>query len=78
MAKENPELFEIAEGIHCEVSKYKGQTRVDIRKWFLNESEDLIRTRKGINMSIPEWEEFLKNLAGLKEFINTEKIKLEK
>ena len=74
--KDNPVLFEITEGIHCEVSKFKGKTRVDIRKWFLND-EELIRTRKGINLSLEEWDEFLKNLAELKEFINTEKIKLE-
>ena len=49
--KDNPNLLEISDGLYCEVSEYRGKIRVDIRKWYLDMTDqDLKRTRKGINL----------------------------
>tara|TARA_Y100000310_G_C20418485_1_gene685505 strand:- start:413 stop:637 length:225 start_codon:yes stop_codon:yes gene_type:complete len=71
--KDNPILFQIANDINLEVSEYKGNKRVDIRKWYEDGNGDLARTRKGVNMTFDEWDEFLEKIDQMKEFVNSQK-----
>ena len=71
--KDNPILFQIANDINLEVSEYKGNKRVVIGKWYEDGNGDLARTRKGVNMTFDEWDEFLEKIDQMKEFVNSQK-----
>ncbi|MFW6281225.1 MAG: transcriptional coactivator p15/PC4 family protein [bacterium] len=50
--------------INVEVSEFRGQKRVDIRRWYEDkETKEMKRTNKGINMSLDEWDA-LKQIFG--------------
>lgn len=68
--------FRITEDIYAEVSEFRGKKRVDIRRWYFDkEANELKRTRKGINLSIEEWDDFSSNFVDLSNFVEK---KLEK
>lgn len=50
--------------INVEVSEFRDQKRVDIRRWYEDkETKEMKRTNKGINMSLDEWDA-LKQIFG--------------
>jgi hypothetical protein len=40
------------------VRRYKGKTRIDLRKFVLKRSGEVVFTKKGVVFSKSEWEEF--------------------
>lgn len=62
-------FFPITENIFLEISEFRGQKRVDIRKWFMIASGEWKRTNKGINLSIEEWNNFAAQVSDMKEFV---------
>lgn len=61
--------FEITENIFLQITEFQGQKRIDIRKWFKDKENEWQRTRKGINLSVDEWTEFLENFEAMVDFI---------
>ena len=56
--------------IKVEVSEFKGQMRVDIRKWYVDKSSnEWVRTAKGINMSVKEWEELKNQMSAISSHV---------
>ncbi len=52
-------LFNIGRGLHVEATHYNGRPRIDIRIW--NQEEEMkMRTRKGISLTLSQWETLLK------------------
>jgi len=57
-------------GIKVEVSEFRGEKRVDIRRWYQDkDSGEWKRTSKGLNMSVDEWGSFLEQLEDIKDYI---------
>ena len=70
------DLFEITENIFCEVSEFRGEKRVDIRKWYMdNKDVEMKRTGKGINMSLEEWSDFVAKIGDMEEYVKKNKKK---
>lgn len=67
---EEPKLFKVFDTINVEVSEFKDEPRVDIRRWYnKKDSEEIYRTRKGINMSLDEWDEFVSKINDIDDFV---------
>jgi len=65
------DLFEITDSIYVEVSEWKGQKRVDIRRWYNDkETGELKRTGKGINLSYDEFLNLVRKMETLEEYVN--------
>lgn len=54
--------------IYVDVSDYREQKRVDIRKWYEKDGE-LKPTKKGINMSVDEYIEFFDQIEEIDNFV---------
>lgn len=54
--------------IYVDVSDYREQKRVDIRKWYEKDGE-LKPTKKGINMSVEEYIEFFDQIEEIDNFV---------
>lgn len=68
--KEEPKLFKVSDTIYVEVSEFNNETRVDIRRWFnKKDSEEIYRTRKGLNVHIEEWKEIVSKVNEIDNFI---------
>ncbi len=60
--------------IRIDVSEFRGETRVDIRRWYQDrETGEWKRGNKGINMSIDEWDFFIDNIDDIKSYIRENK-----
>ena len=56
--------------IQVEVSEFRGEKRVDIRRWYQDKnSGEWKRTQKGMNMSLEEWEEFCNQFEDIMEYV---------
>ena len=66
------EMFQITENIYGSVSKFKGQDRIDIRKYFDNTMGETLPTQKGINLSTEQWDVFITKLPELQAYIAKE------
>lgn len=61
-------MFEITENIFAEISEFQGNKRIDIRRWYKKDDE-WHRTRKGINLSKDEWNDFVSNFEEMKDYL---------
>ena len=53
-----------------EISEFKGQSRIDIRKWFKGrEDGTYMRTRNGLNVSKQEWDELMEVFGKVDAFV---------
>lgn len=57
--------------IKIETYKFKGELRIDIRKWNQDkDSGEWSKTTKGINLNLEEWYIFNLNLSAINDFIS--------
>jgi len=62
--------FEVCDGIFLSVSEYRGQKRVDIRKWYEEKNTGEMKpTTKGINMTMEQWEDFGAKFNEIMEYV---------
>jgi hypothetical protein len=65
-----------AEKIVVSIGKFKGKQRIDIRTYFLSETEEedpWKPTKKGINLDSEQWNELKKLIEIIDEKLNSEK-----
>lgn len=63
------------EKIVVSTGKYKGKQRIDIRTYFLSETEEeepWKPTKKGINLDVEQWNEFKKLIEAIDGKVNGE------
>ena len=57
----------------AQVSEFKGNTYVDIRKYYTDEAGESKPTKKGISLTIPEFEQLMSNFDLIDEMIADKK-----
>lgn len=56
--------------IKVEVSEFRGEKRIDIRRWYQDkDSGEWKRTSKGLNMSVDEWDSLVEQFEDIKSYI---------
>jgi len=69
----NDSLFKLTENIFIEFS-YSDEleeSRIDIRRWYKDrKSGMMLRSRKGINLSVDEWDTLVESWDELREFMD--------
>jgi hypothetical protein len=62
-------LFPITEGMTAEISRYRGEIRVDIRKWYHDPKSGYARSKNGLNVTLEEWEKLLAAIGEINAFV---------
>jgi len=62
-------MVEIGKDIRVQAEEFKGRWYVSIRRWYQDNEGEWRPTRKGINMKLDEWDEFLGQLHKIREDI---------
>jgi hypothetical protein len=61
----------ITEDVFVEVSEFRGEPRVDIRKWYDNKGE-MARGKNGLNIDASTWEDIVARWEDIKQYVETE------
>jgi hypothetical protein len=64
-------FFEISENKFAEVTTYRGKDKLDIREWYTDRNtQELKRTRKGVQLTAEEWDDFKARWEEFKEYVD--------
>jgi len=67
---ESPLDIQNTKDIKVEVSEFRGENRVDIRRWYQDKTTgEWKRTGKGLNVSVEEWEAITEQFKDIQEYI---------
>lgn len=70
---EKPVMLEIIESLFLNISEFKGQKRVDLRKYYQDKDNEWKPTKKGINFDLTQWEDFIAKIDDMNEYVNANK-----
>ncbi|MFP4363924.1 MAG: transcriptional coactivator p15/PC4 family protein [Spirochaetia bacterium] len=65
-------MVQIGKDIRVQAEEFKGKWYVSIRKWYEDDEGEWRPTRKGINMKVEEWNEFLQKLDEIRKDIGSQ------
>jgi len=65
-------MHNITDDIYITVSELHGKKRVDIRKYFDNTMGEQLPTKKGINMTVEQWDAMMSKQVDLRAFVDGE------
>ena len=76
LMSEKPDIFEVVENVFMSVSELGGETRVDLRKFYQDkkDNERWKPTRKGINLTVDEFNDLVAAGDDMVEFLSKHKI----
>ena len=68
--KKGNKLFPLMESVYLQVAEYRGEKRIDIRKWYFNKKKNEYgRSKNGLNLTVEEWGDFLAVIDDMDSFI---------
>lgn len=67
-------LLEVTDGIFVEVSEFREEKRIDVRRWYQNKDGGFYRTRKGLNVTLDEWNDLVAKIEEVDKYVQ-EKVK---
>lgn len=63
-------ILGVTENVCIELSKFKGNVRVDLRKWFQpTGTNENVRTKNGLNVSKDEWDAIIEQIGKIDLFV---------
>lgn len=65
------DVFPVTEKIFAEVSEFRGKMYIGIREWFKADDGTWYRTKKGINFTLEDYEDFVAQIEDITEFVMT-------
>lgn len=60
-------MIKVGEDIQIERTEFNGNEYISIRRWFSNKEGELRPTKKGINLKLEEWKDFINKFNEIKK-----------